>query len=171
MGRPHPVALRIRVVGFVEEGNAHRAAAAHFRVSIKFVNDMVKLKRETGSLDPKPQGRRRHGKLAGVKGWVQTRIEDKPDTTLDELAAALRKEHGTEVHRSSVGGLLQHLGLSHKKDLRACEQKRSDVAWDRAIWIARRFLQSRLDEHQIGQTGKNYGRAGRPLNYGGSIRL
>ena len=59
MGRPHPVALRTRVVGFVEEGNTHRAAAAHFRVSIKFVNDMVKLKRETGSLDPKPPGRQK----------------------------------------------------------------------------------------------------------------
>ena len=41
MGKPHPLELRERVVAFVEEGNAHRSAAAHFRVSIKFVNDMV----------------------------------------------------------------------------------------------------------------------------------
>ena len=56
MGKPLPVELRQRVVAFVEEGNTHRAAAARFRVSIKFVNDMVLLKRRTGSLDPKPQG-------------------------------------------------------------------------------------------------------------------
>lgn len=48
MGKPHPIELRTRVVDFVEEGNTHRTTAAHFRVSIKFVNDMVKLKRETG---------------------------------------------------------------------------------------------------------------------------
>ena len=48
MGKPHPMELRTRVVDFVAEGNTHRATAAHFRVSIKFVNDMVKLKRETG---------------------------------------------------------------------------------------------------------------------------
>ncbi len=50
MGRPHPMALRLRVVGFVEEGHSHRSAAAQFRVSVKFVNDMVILKRETGAL-------------------------------------------------------------------------------------------------------------------------
>jgi transposase len=54
MGKPHPLVLRERVVAFVEEGNSHRSSAAHFRVSVKFVNDMVKLKRETGSLEPNP---------------------------------------------------------------------------------------------------------------------
>lgn len=75
MDRPHPMELRTRVVAFVEEGNTHRATAAHFRVSIKFVNDMVKLKKETGSLEPKPQGCRGHGKLSGVKDWVRARRE------------------------------------------------------------------------------------------------
>ena len=65
MGKPHPMELRTRVVDFVEEGNTHRATAAQFRVSIKFVNDMVKLRRETRSLEPKPQGRQGHGKLGG----------------------------------------------------------------------------------------------------------
>ena len=40
MGRPHPMEFRTRVVDFVEEGNTQRATAAHFRVSIKFVNDI-----------------------------------------------------------------------------------------------------------------------------------
>jgi hypothetical protein len=57
MGKPHPLELRERVVAFVEEENTHRSTAAHFRVSIKFVNDMVILKRETCALAPKPQGR------------------------------------------------------------------------------------------------------------------
>ena len=79
MGKPHPMELRTRVVDFVEEGNTHRATAAHFRVSIKFVNDMVKLKlklkRETGSLEPKRQGRSGHGKLTGSHDWVRGKIE------------------------------------------------------------------------------------------------
>lgn len=115
MGRPHPMEIRSRVVDFVEEGNRHRAAAAHFRVSIKFVNDMVKLKRETGSLNPKPQGRRGHGKLSGVHDWVRSQIECKPDVTLDELVCILRRERGIDVQRSSMWGLLHRLGLSHKK--------------------------------------------------------
>ena len=50
------MALRERVVAFVEEGHSHRAAGARFRVSVKFVNDMVILKRKTGRLDPRAQG-------------------------------------------------------------------------------------------------------------------
>ena len=115
MGKPHPLALRERVVAFVEEGNSHRSSAAHFRVSVKFVNDMVKLKRETGGLEASAQGRRGHGKLAIVAGWVREQMDAHPATTLDELRAALEREHGIRVHRSSVGGLLHRLGLSHKK--------------------------------------------------------
>ena len=62
MGKPHPIELRERVVGYVEEGHTHRASAERFRVSPRFVNDMVILKRETGCLEAKPQG---HGGAVG----------------------------------------------------------------------------------------------------------
>lgn len=45
MGKPHPIELRERFVGYVEEGHTHRAAAAHLRVSPRFVNNMIILKR------------------------------------------------------------------------------------------------------------------------------
>lgn len=56
MGRSHPMALRSRVIAFIEEGHGHRAAARHFRVSPRFVNNLVILKRETGSLAPRGKG-------------------------------------------------------------------------------------------------------------------
>lgn len=116
MGKPLPLELRQRVVDFVEEGNTHRAAATRFRVSIKFVNDMVLLKRRTGSLDPKPQGNGGgHGKLAGVASWIERRIKEKRDLTLDELVVELRDGHGIEAHRVSVWRHLRGLGLTHKK--------------------------------------------------------
>ena len=115
MGRPHPMALRERAVALVEEGYTHTAAARQLRVSIKFVNDMVRLKRETGTLEPKRQGNPGRGKLANVTGWVRDRIAIRPDLTLDDLTAELEARHGLAVHRSSVGRLLHRLGLSHKK--------------------------------------------------------
>jgi transposase len=115
MGKPHPVELRERAVRLVEQGNTHTEVARRLCVSIKFVNDMVRLKRETGSLAPKPQGNPGRGKLTGVKGWVESRITAQPDLTIDELTAELAAEHGMKVHRSSVGRLLLRLGLSHKK--------------------------------------------------------
>ena len=55
MGRPHPMALRERVVAFVQEGHSNREAARHFRVSPRFVNDLMNLHRNAGSLAAKQQ--------------------------------------------------------------------------------------------------------------------
>ena len=114
MGKPHPVELRERVIAFVEEGHTHRTAAARFRVSPRFVNNMVILKRETGSLAAKRQGHLGSGKLRDYHDWVRQLIAGNGDLTLDELCIEL-EGHGVSVHRSSVGRLLHRLGLSHKK--------------------------------------------------------
>ncbi len=117
MGKPHPIELRERVVAFVDEGHRHREAARHFRVSPKFVNDMIKLRRETGALLPKRQGNLgRTGKLNGLQDWGRTRLAERGDLTLDELCLELEQLHGVTVHRSSVGRWLHRLRLSHKKN-------------------------------------------------------
>jgi transposase len=86
MGKPHPVALRERVVTFVEEGHSHRTTAARFRVSVKFVNDMIILKRETGGLVLRPQGNGGgRGKLGRLQDWIRARVDARPDLTLDDL--------------------------------------------------------------------------------------
>ena len=95
MGKPHPVELRQRVVDHVAEGNTHRSTAARFRVSVKFVNDMVKLMKETGGLAPKAQGNGGgHGKLSPLKDWVARRIAEKRDLTAAGLAAEITAAHG-----------------------------------------------------------------------------
>ena len=50
------------------------------------------------------------------------------------------------AHRSSVWRHLRGLGLTHKKDLRAIEQKRPDVALARQVWIGHRqpFMRNML---------------------------
>jgi transposase len=110
------MALRVRVVGFVEEGHSHRAAAARFRVSVKFVNDMVILKRETGGLEPRAQGNGGgHGKLNAVTDCIKRRMAEKPDLTLNDLVAELADRHGITIHRVSVWRFLRGLDLTHKK--------------------------------------------------------
>ena len=116
MGRSHPMEIRSRVIACVEEGNGHREAARHCRVSPRFVNDMVILKRESGGLVPKAQGNHAAGKLAPYAAWLQDRLAVKADLTLDEIVAELAAVHGLSVHRGSVGKWLHRLGLSHKKN-------------------------------------------------------
>lgn len=115
MGKPHPLELRQRVVAHVEAGNTHTSAAARYAVSVKFVNDMVKLKRETGSLAAKPQGKPEGGKLTSHADWVRAKIDAKGEITLDELVVLFAKEQQICVHRATVGRLLQRLGFTHKK--------------------------------------------------------
>ena len=50
----------------------------------------------------------------------------------------LRDLRGVVAHRSSVWRHLRGLGPTHKKDLRAVEQKRPDVALARQTWIGER---------------------------------
>ena len=137
MGKPHPIELRGRVVAFVEEGNSHREAARHFRVSPRFVNNMVILKRASGALAPARHGHLGGGKMAGHEEWVRSRLAENGDLTLNELCVALAGR-GVLVDRSTVSRLLHRLGLSHKKSLQAAEQLRPQIARARDLWINRR---------------------------------
>ena len=116
MGKPHPIELRTRVMAYVDEGHGHREAARHFRVSPKFVNDLEKLRRETGEVSARRQGNGRgHGKMAEVTGWLKARVTAKGEITLDELVAEWAETHCIDVHRATVWRALRGLGLTHKK--------------------------------------------------------
>ena len=140
MGRVHPAELRERAIALVESGLTHRATAERLCVSVKFVNDMVKLKRQTGDLLPRKQGTPKPGKLAPVTNWIVQCVSEKSDITLDELVAELEATHGLSVNRVSIWRLLRRLGLSHKKTLQAIEQLRSDVMRNRHHWITKQSV-------------------------------
>ncbi|MFT3687962.1 hypothetical protein [Paenirhodobacter sp.] len=76
-------------------------ASQDFRVSPKFVSDLVKLRRETGSLVP---GQGNGGGLVDVTSGI----------TLDKLAAEL-----SEIYGGPVWPVLRGLGLMHKRPARA----------------------------------------------------
>jgi transposase len=115
MGKPLAWELRVRVVAFVDEGHSNREASRHFRVSPRFVNNLMNLRAETGSIEPRRQGHEVGlGKLAAHADFVRCQVEGNGDLTLDELCVAL-EGRGVTVHRSNVGRLLHRLGLSHKK--------------------------------------------------------
>ena len=122
MGKPHAIELRARVVAFVDEGNSNREAARHFRVSPRFVNNMMILHRSTGSLAPARQGHPPGSKLAAHGVWIRDRVLAHGEVTLDELFRELAGR-GVDVHRATVARFLHGLGLSNKKNLRASEQR------------------------------------------------
>ena len=62
-------------------GPSEMANTRHFRVSPRFVNDMIILKRESGGLFPKAQGNHADGKPAPYAGCLQDRLAAKGETT------------------------------------------------------------------------------------------
>ena len=106
---------------------------------VKFVNEIVILKRETGGLERRVQGNGGgHGKLARLRDWIAARIAAKPDLTLDDPVLKIADEQKMTVHRVSTWRTLRNLGLTHKKNLQAIGQKRPEVRQARHIWITRR---------------------------------
>lgn len=115
---PHPLSndLRQRVVAFVEAGHSRNEAAARFGTSVSFAVNLMKLWRETGSVEPRPSGGFRHGKIAPHKDFVLAVVEAQTDITMPELAAELLAAKGVAVDPSRLSVFLIAQGLSYKKN-------------------------------------------------------
>ena len=113
---PHPLSndLRERVVAFVEAGHSCNEAARHFDTSVSFAVNLMALLRETGSVEPRPIGGKRHGKLDPAEAFLLAFIERAPDVTMPELAAMLLAEKGIMVAPQSLSRWLIKKGFSYK---------------------------------------------------------
>ena len=95
--------------------NSHRAAARHFRVSPRFVNNLMLLAAATASLAARRQGHGKgKGKLAAHAGFVRGRLAANGELTLDALCVEL-EARGVSLHRSSVCRLVARLRLAYRK--------------------------------------------------------
>jgi transposase len=115
---PHPLSndLRERVVAYIEAGHSRHEAAAHFDTSVSFAVNLMKLWRETGSVDPRPRGGFRHGKLKPHRDFILEIVTARGDITMPELAKELRTAKGLEVTASALSKFLISCGFSFKKN-------------------------------------------------------
>lgn len=106
--------LRERVVAGIAAGEHCRAVAARFGVSVSSVVKWSQRQRETGSAAAKRMGGHRPLALAGERGWLLARIEEKPDLTLRAIAAELA-ERGVRVSYGAVWNFFAKQKISFKK--------------------------------------------------------
>ena len=101
---PHPLSndLRERVVAFIEAGHSRHEAAAHFDTSVSFAVNLMKLWQETGSVEPRPRGGFRHGKLKPQHDFILKTVTARSDITMPELALALKTAKSVEVTPSAL---------------------------------------------------------------------
>lgn len=108
--------LRKRVLAALEqEGLTYAEAARRFGIGRATVSRWKRLKRETGSLEPRPHGGGRQ-RAIGVdqEPIVEKLVLAHPDWTEQEYRDALR-ELGIEASRSTVGRVIRSLGYTVKK--------------------------------------------------------
>ena len=116
MPKPYSLDLRERVVGFVEDGQSRRAAAARFRVSVSFVVNLMKAVRARGSFAPKPSGGRRHAKLEPHRAFLLAQVAEKADIPMPKLAGALAAARGEKADPASLSRWLIGAGYRFKKN-------------------------------------------------------
>jgi transposase len=116
MPKPYSRELRKRVVDFVEAGHSRRAAARHFAVSPSFVINLMTAYRLRGSLIPKPIGGRRHAKLDPHRAFLLSRLAEKNDITMPELAGELEAHCGARADPASLSRWLIRNGYRYKKN-------------------------------------------------------
>src|SRR3984893_15469896 len=149
MPKAYSLDLRERAARFVDSGRSWHAAAAHVKVSVSFVVNLMKAYRMTRSLEPKPGGGRRHAKLDPHRAFLLARVAERDDITMPELAAELAAATGTRADPASISRWLIRNGYRFKKTLLASEQDRPDVRQAREEWTATRLPRMRLEPHGL----------------------
>jgi transposase len=108
--------LRRRLVECVEEGQSRRGAAARLKTAASTAVKIVKRWRETGSVEPRPRGGFRHGKLKPHREFIVAIVERRHDITMPELAAELLAAKGVKIDPSNLSKFLIAQGFSFKKN-------------------------------------------------------
>ena len=111
--KPYSMDLRERVVAACDAREGTREQiAARSSVSVSWIRDLLKRRRETGSIGPRPRGGGRppaFDEAAAERLREAVRADD--DATLEELAEAA----GVACCPSAVHRALDRLGVTRKK--------------------------------------------------------
>ncbi len=113
--------LRTRVVEAVDrQMGTQQEVAKLFGVSCTFIKKLLRQRRETGSLAPKPHDGGQVAKLAEeerrqIRAYI---LQTQNDATVSEVHAYVARTLRRVVSRATIGRVLQALDLPRKKNAR-----------------------------------------------------
>lgn len=120
MARAYPMELRERVIEALNNGEGtYEELAKRFRIGVATVDRWAALDRQTGSIVPRPVGgARQPPKLTpDAQRHVIEVLEERPESTLGELAAAVEARFGISMSERTMGRSLDRLGITRKRGL------------------------------------------------------
>ncbi len=109
--------LRERMARGMAEGKSRRSVAAQFEVAPSTAVRLQQLIEETGSTEPRQQGRPKGGgKLEPVRDAIIAKVEAEPSITMPALSVWLIEAHGVTAHPANLSKLLCAAGFTYKKN-------------------------------------------------------
>jgi len=113
--RPYSKDLRLKILAALDRGMPRKEVSRIFGVSEPTIRRYLRLRRETGGVDPKPAPGPPARKGRALEAALPGQVRRNPDRTLEEHRKLFEDEHGTEVSASTVSRALKRLGLPLKK--------------------------------------------------------
>src|SRR5215210_8241345 len=113
--KPYSKVLRLRVLAAVDRGMPRKEVSRTFGVSEPSIRRYLRLRRETGSVDPRPPSGPPARKGRALEAVLPSQVSRNPDLTLEEHRELFFYEAGIAVSVSSVSRAFGRLGLPLKK--------------------------------------------------------
>lgn len=116
--KPHPIEFRQRILSAVDrQEQTVQEIAEIFEVTERYVYKLLKLRRETGDISPRPHGGGAVAKLDEAKRRdLEGFVREYPDATLAELQELLRRKSRVKVSINTIWRVLRQIGFSLKKN-------------------------------------------------------
>jgi transposase len=113
--KPYSKDLRVKVLAAVDRGMPRKDVARIFGVSEPTIRRYLRLRRESGDLEPRPVPGPQARKREALEERLPTQVRLNPDLTLSEHCELFAEESGIEVSTATMSRSLKRLGLPLKK--------------------------------------------------------
>lgn len=115
--KAYSVDLRQRIIdAYEQEEESQRSLAERFKVSLAFIQSLLKRYRSEKTIEPKPHTGGFTAQLDEHHNLTRQLVEQDNDATLEELCIQLEQKLGLKVSISTMWRALQQLNLTRKKN-------------------------------------------------------
>lgn len=116
--KAYSVDLRQKIIdAHNQQEGSQRQLAKRFRVSLTFIENLLKRYRTDGTVEPRGHGGGQVAKLSPEQETVlASLVEEDNDAILVELCDRLQQRVGVRVSRATMGRIVQKLKLTRKKN-------------------------------------------------------
>ena len=113
--KPYSKDLRLRVLAAVDRGMPKKEVARVFGVSEPTIRRYLRLRRQTGDVEPRPLPGPPAPKREALEQRLPAQARSNPELTLAEHCELFEDIHGVKVSTATMSRAFEKLGLPLKK--------------------------------------------------------